>query len=252
MIRPVLSFFLLGFLLSAPVSANAAPRPERVPVADRELVAIVNLSILKNGAWHYRYEENRAVKKILRDLGRSYGKIVLITGAGATHDSFLSAIDEAERDPTVKAVDSIVYLHGHPGEIGFVDTGFYPVDLLRDEILALPDSAVGGRKLRALYSDACYGETHLSDWLRAGFRVAAGSVGTDSNWSLDLGKFMRAWRKGKSFGSAIDRANSVWATGIMDWFEKGDSFKRTGGDVDFTMDRPTEAEVGAEIEVGRP
>lgn len=232
MLRPV-SRAVVSILALASLNASAVGRGER------DLVAIVNLSLLRDSKLHYRYEETRAAMKIERDLGGAYRKIRFLTGHGATHDGFLAALAEAEREPAVKAVDVIVYLHGHPGEVGFVDTGFYPMDRLRDEILALPSAASGGRKLRALYSDACYGETHMADWLRAGFRAVSGSVGTDANWSLDLNRFMNAWRKGKSFGAAIDRANSVWATKLMDRVVRGDSTKRTDGETSFTIDLPT-------------
>ena len=231
MLRPV-SHAVLSILALASLNASAVGR------GDRDLVAIVNLSLLRDSKLHYRYEEARATMKIERDLGHAYRKIHYLTGHAATHDGFLAALADAENDPAVQAIDVIVYLHGHPGEVGFVDTGFYPMDRLRDEILALSSAGTGGGKLRALYSDACYGETHMADWLRAGFRAVSGSVGTDANWSLDLNRFMNAWRKGKTFGTAIDRANSVWATKLMDRAVHGNSFKRTDGETAFTIDRP--------------
>jgi hypothetical protein len=231
-------FALVGvFLFAHAVYAGDAAKVTR---NERDLIAIVNLSLLKNHRFHYVYEEDRAVMKIKRDLRKKYRRIHLLTGKHATHDEFLNAIADTEADPGVKAIDVVVYLHGQPGAIGFVDTGFYPVTLLRDEILA----QAGGspRKLRALYSDACYGETDMTDWLRAGFRAVSGSVGVDANWSLDLNKFMRAWARGKTFGYAIGRANSVWATKLMDRIAGGDSFKKTEGATDFTIDRPVDSD----------
>jgi hypothetical protein len=203
--------------------------------SERDLIAIVNLSILKHGQWHYRYEEGRAIKKIMRELGGKYREVHLLKGSGANHDAFLATLASTEANPAVKAIDVIIYLHGHPGELGFVDTGFYPMDRLRDEVLALPNA--NERKLRVLYSDACYGASHMDDWVRAGFLAAAGSVGSDSNWSLDLEKFMVAWRKGKTFGKGIDQANSVWATKWMDKIENGNSTKLTKGAVEFKIDQ---------------
>lgn len=207
---------------------------------ERDLIAVVNLSLLKKFKLNYQYEENRAIKRIRRELGERYRNVHILKGKRAAHADFLGTLAAVEADPAVKAIDVIIYLHGHPGQIGFVDTGFYPMDRLRDEILALPSPNGSARKLRALYSDACYGESHMDDWLRAGFRVATGSVGVDSNLSLDLQKFMAAWQGGKSFGAAIDRANSVWATKWMDRVGGGNSFKKTAGDLAFTIDRHVE------------
>lgn len=214
-----------------------------IPRENRDLIAVVNLSRLATSKFklNYKLEESRAAMKIRRDLGRSYRRVTVFENGNATHANFLSALAAAEADPAVRAVDVIVYLHGHPGAIGFVDTGFYGTDRLRDEILAIP-SPNGPRptKLRALYSDACYGASHMADWLRAGFRVASGSDGVDGNWSLDLHRFMAAWRKGKTFGAAIGKANRVWVTPVMDWIAGGDSHKETDGDVAFTIGRDLE------------
>lgn len=224
---------LLVFCLTSPCVFAAG-----ITKSERDLIAIVNLSRLAKFKPNYRYEEGRAVRKIRRDLGPEYRRVRILQSEQATHGEFLRALAESESDPSVKAIDVIVYLHGRPGSLGFVDTGFYPMDRLRDEILALPASAGGApRKLRALYSDACYGESHLDDWIRAGFRTASGSVGTDTNWSMDLKKFMLAWREGKTFGHGIARANTVWSTGLMDWIAKGNSRKMTAGAIDFSIDK---------------
>lgn len=224
---------LAALLMTPEADASAVGKGER------DLIAIVNLSLMKKFKLNYQYEEGRAVRKIRRELGREYRKIRVLKNKEATHDGFLRALAEAEADPSVKAIDVIIYLHGQPGSIGFVDTGFYPMDRLRDEILSLPSSTGGSpRKLRALYSDACYGESHIDDWLRAGFQVASGSVGVDANWSMDLKKFMLAWRKGKSFGYGIARANTVWSTGLMDWVAGGNSEKVVAGALEFTIDQP--------------
>lgn len=211
-----------------------------IPRENRDLIAIVNLSRLATSKFklNYKYEESRAAMKIRRDLGRRYRKVTVFENGDATHANFLAALAAAEAEPSVRAIDVIVYLHGHPGAIGFVDTGFYPTDRLRDEILALPSpDGASPTKLRALYSDACYGASHMADWLRAGFRVASGADGVDGNWSLDLHRFMAAWRRGKSFGTAIGKANRVWMTPLMDWIAGGNSHKETDGDVAFTIDR---------------
>ncbi len=232
---PLISSLLLGFSVAGS-TARASIGP-----ADRDLVAIVNLSLLKKFKPLYQYEENRAIAKIKRDLRGKYREIHILSGHHATHAEFLRALATADADPAVKAIDAIVYIHGHPGELGFVDTGFYPMDRLRDEILAQAPAGPASTKLRALYSDACYGASHMQDWLRAGFRVVTGSTGSDSNWSLDLGKFMRDWRRGRTFAMAIRSANSVWATKWMDKIEGGNSFKETAGNVDFRIDDSVES-----------
>jgi hypothetical protein len=235
---------LLALTLLCAVGATSAAKAgeERIGRGERALVAVVNLSRLatKNRAI-YRYEESRAVAKIRRELGREYGRVSIFTGGEAGHDSFLRAIREAELDPAIRAIDAIVYLHGHPGEIGFVDTGFYDVATARDELLSIAAETGGGGKLRALYSDACYGASHVADWLRAGFRVASGSVGVDTNWSRDLSRWMDAWTGGDRFGEGIRRANRVAVTRLTDWIIHGDSRKVVEGDAALGIDSPVDS-----------
>jgi hypothetical protein len=228
--------FAIGVLLACFVSSAFA---DSTPIGrpERDLVAIVNLSLLKKFKLNFQYEEARAIRKIRRELSGRYRRIHLLSGHHANHAEFLRTLAEVEADPEVKAIDAIIYLHGHPGGIGFVDTGFYPMARLRDEILALPTANDGGgAKLRVLYSDACYGASHVDDWLKAGFRAASGSDATDANWSLDLKKYKHPWSDGKSFGEGIRRANSVWATPIMDRIGGGNSHKEAGGAIELTID----------------
>jgi len=229
MLRLVLVILIISFVSSAKASL--------ITKENRDLIAVVNLSLIaKKHQAMYRYEESRAVMKIKHDLAPYYRKTHIYSGIGATRANLLKAIQESEIDPEVKAVDTIIYVHGLPGELGFIDTGFYPTSRLRDEILY-----ESPKKLRALYSDACYGESHLADWIKAGYRVASGSIEMDTNWSVDLSRFMAAWRKDRTFGKGIREANSVRRTKLTDWLiRKGNSFKETQGDLELRIDSPLE------------
>ncbi len=224
---------VLIFFNSPLALANSLP----ILKNERALIAVVNLSILakKNRAL-YRIEEKKAAKLIQRKLSPYYGNLIIFSNHQATRENFLSALREAELDPKIKVIDSIIYLHGIPNKIGFTDTHFYPIDKIRDEILSLiPETGHGPTKLRALYSDACYGESHISDLLKSGYKVVSGSVGTDSNWAADLRKFMRVWTQGETFSHGILKANSVITTPITDWVINGDSTKKLDGILDLTI-----------------
>lgn len=226
--------------------AQAAENPLPVKRNERALIAVVNLSILaKRYQFLYRREESRAATKIRRDLAKEYVRVEIFEKTDATRANLLRAIRDAELDPSIRAIDTIIYTHGRPGEMGFIDTGFYPSSKIRDDILAL-EAEVGSEtgqhpKLRALYSDACFGATHMDDWVRAGFHVASGSIQEDTNWSMDLHRWMKAWRKGETFEFGIHRANRVWITGITDWvISDGNSHKLTAGETDITIETPVE------------
>ncbi len=226
-------------LLISAFTVSFAQANEPVRREERDLIAIVNLS--EKAAKYvalYKYEEKRAAKKIRRDLRKHYRKIHLFEKGEATRENLLRAILEAENDPAVKATDVIIYVHGVPSMVGFVD-GYYSSSLLAADILRL-ETAEGGapRKLRALYSDACYGETHNSDWLKAGFLAVSGSLGVDSNWSVDLRNFMRNWRRGGNFEEGVHRANSVWTGGLTDRIIDGNSRKIMDGEGSITIETP--------------
>lgn len=229
-----LSITLFSALIISSGWANEPVRRE-----ERDLIAIVNLSEKASKyVWLYKYEEKRAANKIRRDMRKHYRKVHVFEKGEATRTNLLKAILEAENDPAVKATDVIIYVHGIPSMVGFVD-GYYSSSLLAADILRL-QTAEGGspRKLRALYSDACYGETHNSDWLRAGFHVASGSLGVDSNWSVDLRNFMRNWRRGGNFQEGVRRANSVWTGGLTDRIIDGNSRKILDGEGSITIETP--------------
>jgi hypothetical protein len=242
MVRSVIWIFSV-FLTLPLSSAEADARP--VERSERALVAVVNLSLrARSNRAIYRYEEKRAAKKIRRDLASHYGRTVIFEGKAATRENFLRAVREVSADPAVRAIDVIVYLHGAPGAIAFVDTGYFPSARIRDDLLAL-DTEVraetgGVSKFRALYSDACWGESHIADWLRAGFRTVSGAIDQDSNWSKDLGRWMKTWRERGSFEAAIRRANRVWTSGFTDWVIGGNSRKLIEGERAITIDTPVD------------
>ena len=59
------------------------------------------------------------------------------------------------------------------------------------------------KKLRVLYSTACYGKTHNDSFLRGGFRVASGAVGVNANAAVEYPLFIANWLADKRFKSAI-------------------------------------------------
>src|SRR5690606_37949102 len=104
---------------------------------------------------------------------------------------------------------------------------------LADEIIKIPNL---NNKLRAVYSDACWGTTHMEAWLEAGYKIVSGSRGVDSNRSTDLKRFLQRWTKGENFGDSIDHANGSIMSDIMDAVIKnGNSHKDILGNSKITI-----------------
>ena len=135
-----------------------------------------------------------------------------------------------------------IVIHGINETLGFVDTpDYYPSAKLRDDILAIKgEHSNSPKKLRMLYSDACYGALHMRDWVDAGYKVASGAPKEDMNWSTDLKKFMKGWKKGESFSKSIRRANRVLISPFLDLISGGNSYKYVLGDTNYTIDKPVE------------
>lgn len=229
----------LGLLFSLALFASVPARAD-IPVTDRALIVISNLSsqgapILRG---MYRAEEWKAVRVSVSYSADSYRQIRVIYPQEATRENFLNAIEDFELDTTVQAIDVIVYLHGKREKLCFMDTPdcYSMSDLARDVRELRSDAGEGPRKLRALYSDACWGKTHNDEWIQAGFKVVAGAVDQDANKTIDLKKFLRAWTAGSTYRRAIQKANSAWYAKPLDWFIGGNSRKVMSGRVEMSID----------------
>lgn len=184
----------------------------------------------------YRAETKTAVKRIQRLTRGHYDRLIIHHRKEATRENFLRSLEELLNDPAVKTIDTIIYVHGKNAKYSngpslcFVgETPCTSVTELSVQVAALSNSQI---KLRALYSDACWGKFHLDAWISAGYKVANGSVGVDSNHSLDLRRFLKKWVAGESFQTANNFANSARFTRVTDWLiENADSFKVIEGNV---------------------
>jgi len=211
-----------------------------VPVGDRALVVIANLSsrgaaILRG---MYRNEEWKAVRVAVSETNGYYRQVRVIYPQEATRGNFLGALEDLELDPTVKVIDVVTYLHGQREKICFKDTPdcYAMTDLAREIRDLRSDGGHGPHKLRALYSDACWGKTHTDEWIQAGFKVVAGAIGQDANKTIDLKKFLRAWTDGATYRRSIQKANSAWYAKPLDWIIGGNSRKVMVGNGDLTLD----------------
>jgi hypothetical protein len=205
----------------------------------RALIAVVNLDLMASSQKHlllYQWEQKNA-RNVLERLGeRAYREVVVLDNADATRENFLSELTRLSNDEANEVVDVVFYLHGHSQknhespELCFVsdDKKCYPSSKLKEDLS-------GFTKLRALYSDACFGHEQNEDYIAAGFKVVAGSTDADTNQTLDLKRFFKKWSRGETFGSAIEYANKTKLGHLMDQVLKGDSTKIVAGDDGFTI-----------------
>jgi hypothetical protein len=213
----------LGLLL-----IPAALRAEPVSRETRALVAVVGLAEhASKNRMLYRMEDRTALRVTEKARG-AYATMTVLAHEEASFKNFIEAIEKAQADPAIQAIDVVFYIHGHVGELCF-----------NGQEACLPTAELAKHlkpeKLRAVYSDACHGSTHLTDLLNAGFQVAAGSASTDANKALDYRRFLKNWLRGFTFEKSIDEANHLWLSRVMDKIISGNSTKITQGQGNLTI-----------------
>ncbi|HVE66801.1 MAG TPA: hypothetical protein VNC59_09485 [Thermoanaerobaculia bacterium] len=134
-----------------------------------------------------------------------YRRVHLVKGRNATLAALVGQLNAAASNSAVKAVDLIFVTHGLSDEVVFSDrrASMDAVRMAIESGLSATDRA----KLRAVFSTACYGASHRTDWRSAGFNVVSGSRKIYADSALSYGAFLAAWASGQSFASAINIAN---------------------------------------------
>ncbi len=134
-----------------------------------------------------------------------YRKVHVVKGADATRAGFSDKLKTIAADSAVKAVDVIFVTHGLSQSVYFSDGGV-GINRVKDDIVNKL-SASHRAKLRVLFSTACYGSTHLSGWLQAGFKVASGSKLIYADSAVSFPVFVTSWSSGNTFAKVVADAN---------------------------------------------
>lgn len=167
---------------------------------ERALLVLANLTTWADARflWLYEWLDQNAVNvaKVLMSL--HYRHIEALAGPEATRDNFVNHIVNLAQDPKTRALDVFLHLHGLQGEL-FFEEGAVATSELADQIKAehLQD------RLRLLYSTACYGATHAPDFVRAGFRLASGSVAVNANGPYDYPAQLFSWGLGQTYRMVV-------------------------------------------------
>lgn len=137
----------------------------------------------------YRFIEDSARTTIRTILKDDYAKIVKLYATRATLARLVAAIRREGAKTSVKRIDLIVMLHGHPGRLVFYD-GSEDSSAVKDQIKALNL----GTKLRLVYSTCCYGDSHSKDFIAAGFDSAIGSKKVNANAAVEFAPLLSLWQ----------------------------------------------------------
>jgi len=230
--------FLLMVVASGAM-ATVDPGYRTITKAERVAIVVVELATHapKDRRFFYEFVEAAAHAETKNRIKPLYGKVILLSGVEATLKSLQQAVETAAAATTVKAVDLFLHLHGSPGGLSLRD-GHYSTAKLGDTLRATKGLS---EKLRALNSTACWGSTHLKDFLAAGFKVASGSRKVNANGAHDTPTFLNLWGKGATYFEAQEKGNdprwikfydniaASWGMGAVD------SYKEIEGNSDLTI-----------------
>ena len=165
--------------------------------AQRVLVVVSHLA---SGDTDYLYRFIDAAGQATAEtvLGDDYVRIVKRYGSNATLPKLISALRTEGGKSAVKKIDVILMVHGLPGELAFKDATYTSSDV-RAQIRALNLTS----KLRLLYSTACYGDSHSTDFIAAGFDTAIGSKKVNANAAVEFAPLLGMWQFNNKISDAL-------------------------------------------------
>lgn len=198
----------------APIVLPFGP-PKPVSRKQRDLVQLIQLSDGMQGAERSLYEFVEASSEGVAAtiLGPQYRKIHVLKGKAATLANFEATLKKAANTTGVTAVDVLMNNHGVTKKVVFAD-GQYSLAEAKAALLALPAGVRA--KFRALFSTACFGESHVSMWNSVGFTTASGAKGIYADSAVSFAPMLASWALEGRFSDAIAAANAADVGNVAD------------------------------------
>ena len=178
-----------------------------VPPPQRVLVQLITLPPTRASEGSlYRSIEWGAERSAHVFLRRSYRDRVLLRGGEARPGALVDALDQATADPAVLAVDLAIHPHGTSRRL-LLEDGPVSMEALVTRVRDRLDAA-RRRRLRAVFSTACFGMAHADGWLRAGFATAVGARGIYADGLTSVPSMFRGWARGRTVEQCVESANA--------------------------------------------
>ncbi len=188
---------------------------------ERTLLVVANLTKWADARfqWLYEWLDQNAINVAKVLMGLHYRQIDTLTGPDATGANFVNRIISLAQDPQTKVLDVFLHLHGLEDEL-FFEEGPIATSELKDQLKA----AALKDRLRLLYSTACYGASHASDFVKAGFRVASGAKGINANGPYDYPAQLFSWGLGQTYRMTVKAGSHPIFLASLDGLAKAFGF----------------------------
>ncbi len=210
-------YFHTGDKRSVPIVMPITPP---VLKAQREVIHLITLSEEMDGASKQFYEAVEAGAALTSNslLGPQYGNTHYLQEQQATLSALCQKLEQVAAKSSVKAVDLIISPHGLDDKMYFYPNDGVSMALVADKIKAIP--AAYRRKFRMVFSTACFGASHIDEWLDCGFKVASGSEQVYADSLVSFPAFLGTWVMGGSFNDAVNAANIADPLRVQDGLAK--------------------------------
>ncbi|MCA8973809.1 MAG: hypothetical protein KDC98_03770 [Planctomycetes bacterium] len=166
----------------------------------------------------YNLVEFGAEAAALTTLAGKYASITVVKGGNATRARLPSTLLTVASNPTINTIDLLFVTHGLSNRVYFSNTDVTIGTVANDIRNAVPWTL--RRKFRMVFSTACYGESHRSGWMSAGFEVVSGASRIYADAALSYPAFLIAWANNMTFGESVAMSNLVDPTRTQDQIAK--------------------------------
>jgi hypothetical protein len=208
---------VLGTLASSLSAEAAVSRSERalVVVSEMDSGGLPELHDL------YTALEVATAQVPSRILSVQYGSVKLLRNEDATLTKLRQTLRSLGANPNIKAIDVILSLHGAPNLLAFADR-HENTERMADffELNSTPGAAritqQTKKKLRLMYSTACFGRSHNDDWRAVGFDTVIGARGVNANAGVEYPSLLGLWVVGQSVQTSLAPSNNDVTIAITD------------------------------------
>ncbi len=209
-----------------------ADRIVRVQKPGRALLVISNLTArgAENFSSLYEYLDAESVRLANSYLRNSYDKRWVLAGDRATFAEFTRQIEAILKRDDIESLDVMVHLHGFVNGLAFVD-GSKSAGTIEAAFTQMRTRGADTKKLRILYSTACWGRTLLDNWKRIGFQQFNGANKVNAGSAQEYEPFLKHWRDGDGFEYAVKYGDTSNSRATSDFMAEMMGF----GDVDSKM-----------------